>query len=101
MHSKFRDFARQHTTQNTRMEQIKERAVDTVKVLPLHGSERLFDSIEKAITFLNDYPLNDSSAVFVRFEVDVHFKDGTEYHGRFISLVDAIRFLVNRLKGIL
>lgn len=85
------------------MKQTEEREVDTVKVLPLHGSDRLFDSIEKAITFLNDYPLDDSRAVilFVRFEVDVHFKDGTEYHGRFISLVDAIRFLVNRLKGIL
>ena len=85
------------------MDQMEAREVDTVKVLPLHGSDRLFDSIEKAITFLNDYPLNDSSAVIplVRFEVDIHFKDGTEYHGRFISLVDAIRFLVNRLKGIL
>lgn len=87
---------------NVPMEQIEERGVDTVKVLPLHGSDRLFDSIEKAITFLNDYPLDDSRAViqFVRFEVDVHFKDGTEYQGRFISLIDAIRFLVNRLKGI-
>ena len=85
------------------MAKTKEREIDTVMILPLHGSDKLFDSIERAITFLKRYPINDSrgNKPFVRFEIDVRYTDGMQYQVRLTSRPDAMEFLANRLKGIL
>ena len=55
------------------MAKKQEREISTVKVLPLYGMEHLFDSIEKAIEFIKQHPVNSpkSGSPLVRYGIDV------------------------------
>lgn len=73
------------------------RQVSSVYVLSLHGISRETQSIEEAITVINQHDENEAIRGFVRYEIIVRYSNGDEVRGTFESKPEATRFL-NLLK---
>jgi len=69
------------------------RQVTYVRVTPLHGLVREWQSIEQAIEFVDHYVEGEISRPFARYEVELHYSNGDELRGRFRDKTDAITYL--------
>lgn len=69
------------------------RKVESVYVLPLHGSPRTLDDVADAITFIERFDESKADARFTRYEVGVRYSNGDEIRGQFKSKAAAIAFL--------
>lgn len=65
------------------LERSVTRQVTYVRVTPLHGVTRQWDSIEQAIEFVELYREVDAAQPFVRYEVELHYSNGDELRARF------------------
>lgn len=69
------------------------RKIESVRVLPLHGTAFHGDSIEKAIEFVEKYDEADRLKPFVRYEIEIRYMNGDLINGRFEDRERAISFL--------
>lgn len=69
------------------------RQVDSVTILPLHGSTAERFSIAEAVGFVNGYQVTEQPHPFRRMEVIVKFSNGNRVEGTFADRESAVRFL--------
>lgn len=75
------------------LERAVGRQVETVHVLPLHGSTRELSSVAEAIAFVQSYTEAASDGGFVAYEIQVRFNNGDRIEGRFTGKDGAVAFL--------
>lgn len=75
-----------------------ERAVTTVRILPLFGSPIQCPSIAEAITVLLSYDDTKASGELIRYEVVIEYNNGDRIKGSFADKREASHFL--RVQGI-
>ncbi|MBN1372936.1 MAG: hypothetical protein JW987_13450 [Anaerolineaceae bacterium] len=68
-----------------------------VRILPLHGSLLEFETVGKAIEFIDTYNEDDSRAPLYRYEVYIKYINDDHIEGNFHSKNDALEFLKNYL----
>ncbi|MGI8903224.1 MAG: DNA methylase [Solirubrobacteraceae bacterium] len=69
------------------------RRIDSVSILPLHGSITSVSSVRAAITLLRDYASPTQPGALVRFEVVVRYDNSDRIVADFANAADAIMFL--------
>lgn len=69
------------------------RAVESVRVLPLHGAAAECGTVVDAIAILNSYHAPTVVPPMVRFEVSIRYTNGDRIEASFASTVDAETFL--------
>jgi hypothetical protein len=69
------------------------RAVESVRVLPLHGAGEECGTVEEAIAILNSYHYPTEIPPLIRFEVAIRYTNGDRIEANFASAVDAEGFL--------
>ena len=69
------------------------RKVEKVLILPLYGESFSKNSIEDAITFLNDYIDDNAKPVLIKYELIIRYNTGDKIEASFQSKLDAINFL--------
>lgn len=74
------------------------RTVTTVRVLPLHGRIVEWASIDDAISFIKAYR-EDHTEPFIRFEIQIVYRNGDKISGEFGAKEDAVAFLLSYSAG--
>ncbi len=69
------------------------RTIQSVYVLPLHGSPRTLGNVAEAIAFIEKLDESKPGSPFVRYEVGVRYSNGDEIRGQFKDKAPAIAFL--------
>lgn len=69
------------------------RKIESIYVLPLHGSARTLGTVDEAITFIQSFDESKHEMPFVRYEVGVRYSNGDEVRGHFNDKAHAIAFL--------
>jgi hypothetical protein len=69
------------------------RRIESVYVLPLHGSPRTLADVGEAIAFIESFDESKPDVPFTRYEVGVRYSNGDEIRGQFKDKVSAITFL--------
>jgi hypothetical protein len=75
-----------------------ERRVVAVRILPLFGSAKDFESIAEAIAALKSHDSRYAPDIFVRYEISVEYNNGDRIEGRFADRREAVKFL--ELQGV-
>ena len=76
-----------------RLETTVVREIQTIRILCLHGVGSELESAEAAIRFIEEYKEEGASGSFVRFEIEVRYKNGDKIAGEFQTKDTAINFL--------
>jgi len=70
------------------------REVILVRIYPLHGASFEFYSVEKALSFIDKYDESNSDRVqFLRYGVEIHYNNGENMKGEFMSKQTAMEFM--------
>ncbi len=69
------------------------RKIDSVYVLPLHGSPRTLGDVAEAIAFIESFDESKPDTPFTRYEVGVRYSNSDEIRGQFKDKLSAIEFL--------
>ena len=71
------------------------RTIELVRVLPLHGRAVEWDSVERAISFIESYEEDQGQPLMpvARYEVEVRYHNGDRIQGQFAGKEQAITFL--------
>jgi hypothetical protein len=69
------------------------RRIDSVSILPLHGSETVVSTVKSAIELLVGYVPPQTPGALIRFEVVVRYDNGDRIVADFANAADAIDFL--------
>ena len=69
------------------------RYVEKLVVVPLFGTEEMFDSLTDAIEFVSFHRPESGSGVFRGFEISVKYSNGDRMDATFTNLQDAENFL--------
>ncbi|MFH0979996.1 MAG: DNA methylase [Planctomycetota bacterium] len=69
------------------------RRVQSVYIIPLHGSPHELPSVDDAIAFLQRFDESVPVSRFIRYEVAVRYSNGDEIRGSFENRLEAILFL--------
>lgn len=75
------------------LEMVITRQVESVRVIPLYGSMVRWNLVEEAISFIEGYDEDESSKPFVRYEIEVRYKNGDRIEGSLTSKESAVQFL--------
>lgn len=75
------------------LELVVTRQVELVRVLPLYGSVAERSSVEEAIDFIEKYGEGEGSRPFVKYEIEVRYKNGDLIEGSLTSKESAVQFL--------
>lgn len=76
------------------MQRAVQRQITVVRVLPLHGCPLEFDSIVKAVEFVDSYEYSAGSAApFVKYEIRVRYNNGDRIEASFEDRIGALTFL--------
>ncbi len=67
--------------------------IDYIFVLPLHGREMRFNSLDSAISFIQEYSTIPADAIIDRYVVGIFFNDGSQINCVFKDKLMAIDFL--------
>ena len=70
------------------------RRIESVYVLPLHGSARTLGDVAEAIAFIESFDESKPDNAFTRYEVGVRYSNGDDVRGQFRDKVTAIAFFV-------
>lgn len=70
------------------------RQIDYIFVLPLHGKEVRFNTVESAISFIKEYSKIPEDATIDRYVVGIFFNDGSQVNCVFKDQLMAIDFLL-------
>lgn len=77
----------------TSLTEVVSRQIDRIIILPLHGSLREWNTIQEAITFIENYDEGASTNNFVRYEIQVRYNNGNRVDGTFGDKESAVKFL--------
>lgn len=77
----------------TRLTEAVVREIQSIRILYLHGAGSEWKSAEEAIKFIEQYKEEGAAGPFVRFEIEVRYKNGDKISGEFQSKDAAINFL--------
>lgn len=69
------------------------RKIESVYVLPLHGSARTLGDVAEAIAFIESFDESKPCEPFTRYEVGVRYSNGDEIRGQFKDKATAVAFL--------
>ncbi len=69
------------------------RKIESVYVLPLHGTARTLSDVLEAIAFIEDFDESTPNTPFERYEVGVRYSNGDEIRGQFRDKATAVAFL--------
>lgn len=69
------------------------RKIESVYVLPLHGSARTLGDVAEAIAFIESFDESKPVALLTRYEVGVRYSNGDEIRGQFKDKTTAVAFL--------
>lgn len=69
------------------------RKVESIRILALHGSTRLVESVEEAAKFITNYDDHPVGLAVIRFEIQIRFSDGSHIDGNFVDKASALEFL--------
>lgn len=69
------------------------RKVQSVYIMPLHGSVQTLNDIASALAFIESFDESTSCEAFARYEVGVRYANRDEIRGQFKDKVTAIAFL--------
>ncbi len=69
------------------------RIIESVYVLPLHGSLHTLAGVAEAIAFIEAFNESKPDTPFIRYEVGVRYSNGDEVRGQFKDKAAAIAFL--------
>lgn len=69
------------------------RTIFSIRILPLHGSIAEYESLAKAIDFINKYDEKNRRGAIIRYEVQIRYNNGDEISGDFKEKNNAIKFL--------
>ena len=70
------------------------RRIESVFVLPLHGSFNELSNVQDAIDFVTSYTETTGSHPFVKYEIIVRYNTGAEINGKFPNKKEALSFLI-------
>lgn len=77
-----------------RLEEALDRKIDSVILIPLHGGESKFGSIDDAIIFIQEYDETSSQyGTFRKYEVIVRYSNGDKIEAAFSVKPKAVEFL--------
>jgi hypothetical protein len=69
------------------------RRIDSISILPLHGSETVVSTVKSAIELLVQYAPPEMPGALVRFEIIVRYDNGDRIVADFANAADAVGFL--------
>jgi hypothetical protein len=69
------------------------RRIESIYILPLHGSPRMLSSVPEAIAFIESFDESKPNGPFTRYEVGVRYTNGDEVRAQFKDKATAIAFL--------
>jgi hypothetical protein len=69
------------------------RKIESVYVLPLHGTARTLGDIAEAIAFIESFDESKPREPFTRYEVGVRYSNRDEIRGQFSDKATAVAFL--------
>jgi hypothetical protein len=70
------------------------REVILIRINPIHGATFNFSSIEEALNFIESYDESNSDSVqFLRYGVEVHYNNGENVKGEFLSKQTVMQFM--------
>ena len=78
------------------LEELKQsitRTIQSIRVLPLYGKTFSLNTLEHAIEFVKNYTEVDQEPLFVRYEIQIAFTDGSLIEGKFLNREKAVEFL--------
>ncbi|MBM3889047.1 MAG: DNA methylase [Verrucomicrobia bacterium] len=75
------------------LERAVTRRIESVRVLPLHGTARECGTLQQAIAFIEAYTEADGGRPVVRYEVQIRYSNGDKIEGQFTDREGAIQFL--------
>ncbi len=75
------------------LEDSIKRQINCILVLPLHGKERHFNSLDSAINYIEDYSTMPADAVLDRYVIQIFFNDGSNVNCTFNDKLMTIDFL--------
>lgn len=75
------------------LERAVSRFVETISVLPLHGSSSILTSVEDAISFIETYKNENGSGPVLKYEIIVRYNNTDKVEGVFNTKESAIDFL--------
>lgn len=80
-------------TFTTSLNAVVSRQIERIIILPLHGTAREWDTIEDAISFIENYDEGASINIFARYEIEVRYNNGNRVDGTFGDKESAVEFL--------
>ncbi len=75
------------------LERTVTRQIESVHVLPLHGTMFELTSVENAIDFIEKYDEDDGSKRIIKYDVYIYYSNGDQIKGSFSDKESAIEFL--------
>jgi hypothetical protein len=69
------------------------RRIELIYVLPLHGTTKVLNGVEKAVVFIEHFDESKPHAAFARYEIGVRYSNGDEIRCQFKDKGTAIKFL--------
>jgi hypothetical protein len=69
------------------------RRIESIRVLPLHGTPLEWHSVEEAIAFIENYGEDSGSQPVVKYEIEVRYSNGDRIEGQFADKESATQFL--------
>ena len=75
------------------LEKAVSRFIETISVLPLHGSSNTLPTVEEAIVFIESYQNENGSLPVLKYEIVVRYNNKDKVEGIFNSKESAIEFL--------
>jgi len=75
------------------LERAITRKIELIRVLPLYGTSIELNSVQEAITFIENHDENRGSNTLARYEVEIRFNNGDHIRGYFADKRNATDFL--------
>lgn len=77
-----------------KLEETLDRKIDAIILIPLHGTQNTFSSVDDAIAFVSGYDQeNGNDGQFRKFEVIVRYTNGDKIDASFADKLKAVQFL--------
>jgi hypothetical protein len=75
------------------LEQAITRRIETIHILPLHGSQSAYTSVDDAIEFIESYDQTGSSNPVLKYEIVIRYNNGDRIEAQFAEKEQALEFL--------
>ncbi len=83
------------------LEQAVKRQIESIIVLPLHGSMKEVSTVEDAILFINGYDEQGTAKPVDRYEIQIRYNNGNRIDGKFNDKKSAVSFLLEYVPAVI